>query len=61
MKMVETVGVGYGRCGTLETYVRGQWYKVFVSLEEDYISITLDENYDNSTVRYGVLGKVGIR
>lgn len=55
MKMVEPVGVGYGRCGTLETYVRGQWYKVFVALEEEYISITLDENYDNSTVLNGTL------
>ncbi|XP_006613945.2 beta-1-syntrophin-like isoform X2 [Apis dorsata] len=33
-----------GRAGVLETQVRGQWYRVFVSLEDDYLSISLDES-----------------
>lgn len=48
-------GLGYGRTGILETHVRGQWYKVFVSIEEDYLSICLDENYDSSTALNGTL------
>ncbi|EEB14497.1 beta 1 syntrophin, putative [Pediculus humanus corporis] len=47
--------VGYGRSGVLETYVRGHWYKVFVSVEEDYLSICLDENYESSTALNGTL------
>ncbi|XP_014215739.1 beta-1-syntrophin isoform X2 [Copidosoma floridanum] len=42
-----------GRAGLLETQVRGQWYRVFVSLEEDYLSISLDESCD-SMVASGV-------
>nr|CAD7426919.1 unnamed protein product [Timema monikensis] len=53
--MVEMAGVGYGRSGILETHVRGQWYRVFVSLEEDYLSISLDESYENSTTLNGTL------
>ncbi|KAF4525925.1 hypothetical protein B566_EDAN014688 [Ephemera danica] len=37
----------FGRSGVLETYVRNQWYRVYVSLEEDYLSINLDEAYEN--------------
>lgn len=48
-------GVTCGRSGILETFVRGQWYKVFVSIEEDYLSICLDENYDSSTALNGTL------
>lgn len=47
--------VSCGRSGLLETYVRGQWYKVFVTVEEDYLSICLDENYDSSTALNGTL------
>ncbi|XP_044001266.1 beta-1-syntrophin isoform X2 [Aphidius gifuensis] len=36
-----------GRAGVLETQVRGQWYRVFISLEDDYLSISLDESYEN--------------
>ncbi|XP_043288075.1 beta-1-syntrophin isoform X2 [Venturia canescens] len=36
-----------GRAGVLETQVRGQWYRVFVSLEDDYLSISLDESCEN--------------
>ncbi|XP_058792870.1 beta-1-syntrophin isoform X2 [Phymastichus coffea] len=32
------------RTGLLETQVRGQWYRVLVSLEDDYLSISLDES-----------------
>lgn len=53
--MVEMAGVGYGRSGVLETHVRGQWYRVFVSLEEDYLSISLDESYENTTTLNGTL------
>ncbi|KAF2884804.1 hypothetical protein ILUMI_21365 [Ignelater luminosus] len=52
-------GVGspgyYGRSGILEPHVRGQWYRVFVSLEDDYLSITLDESCENSTTLNGSL------
>ncbi|XP_054286253.1 beta-1-syntrophin isoform X2 [Macrosteles quadrilineatus] len=47
--------VSYGRSGVLETLVRGQWYRVYVSLEEDYLSISLDESYENSTALNGTL------
>ncbi|XP_063232854.1 beta-1-syntrophin isoform X2 [Bacillus rossius redtenbacheri] len=53
--MVEMAGVGYGRSGILETHVRGQWYRVFVSLEDDYLSISLDESYESSTTLNGSL------
>ena len=53
--MVEMAGVGYGRSGILETHVRGQWYRVFVTLEDDYLSISLDESYENSTTLNGSL------
>lgn len=53
--MVEMAGVGYGRSGVLETLVRGQWYRVFVTLEDDYLSISLDESYENSTTLNGTL------
>lgn len=47
--------VGFGRSGVLETQVRGQWYRVFVTLEEEYLSISLDESYENSTALNGTL------
>lgn len=53
--MVEMAGIGYGRSGVLETLVRGQWYRVFVTLEDDYLSISLDESYENSTSLNGTL------
>jgi len=53
--MVDMAGVGYGRSGVLETHVRGQWYRVFVTLEDDYLSISLDESYENSTTLNGSL------
>jgi hypothetical protein len=37
-----------GRAGVLETQVRGQWYRVFVSLEDDYLSISLDESCETA-------------
>lgn len=57
--------IGYGRSSALETYVRGQWYKVFVTLEDDYLCISLDETYENCTPVNGslnnnTLGKVNI-
>ncbi|XP_045461764.1 beta-1-syntrophin [Harmonia axyridis] len=45
----------YGRSGILETFVRNQWYRVFVTLEEDYLSITLDESCENTTTLNGTL------
>lgn len=46
---------GYGRSGILETYVRTSWYRVFVTLEDEYLRITLDESYENSTALNGTL------
>jgi len=40
----------FGRSGLLETFVRSQWYRVFVSLEEDHLSISLDETCENGNV-----------
>lgn len=48
-------GAFYGRSGILETYVRNQWYRVFVTLKEDYLSITLDESCENTTTLNGTL------
>lgn len=45
----------YGRSGVLETHVRGQWYRVFVTLEDDFLCITLDESYENTTTLNGTL------
>ncbi|XP_050312215.1 beta-1-syntrophin isoform X2 [Anthonomus grandis grandis] len=45
----------YGRNGILETHVRGQWYRVFVTLEDDFLCITLDESYENTTTLNGTL------
>jgi len=47
--------VAFGRSGILETQVRGQWYRVFVTLEDEYLSISLDESYENSTALNGTL------
>ncbi|XP_066586510.1 beta-1-syntrophin isoform X2 [Prorops nasuta] len=44
-----------GRAGVLETQVRGQWYRVFVSLEDDYLSISLDESCENNALNNGNL------
>ncbi|KAM7357538.1 syntrophin-like 1 isoform 2-T4 [Cochliomyia hominivorax] len=50
------------RCGTLETRVRGAWYRVLVTLETDYLAISLDESCENagpgdhSTTLNGTLG-----
>lgn len=35
------------RTGFLETQVRDQWYRVFVSLEDEFLSICLDDSCDN--------------
>ncbi|XP_055692615.1 beta-1-syntrophin isoform X2 [Lutzomyia longipalpis] len=47
------------RCGVLETRVRGAWYRVMVTLEADYLSVSLDEScdpIDHSTTLNGTLG-----
>ncbi|CAD7005143.1 unnamed protein product [Ceratitis capitata] len=51
------------RCGTLETRVRGAWYRVLVTLETDFLAISLDESCDaaaitadQSTTLNGTLG-----
>lgn len=43
MTSAATLMVG-GRCGLLETRVRGAWYRVMVALESEYLSISLDES-----------------
>lgn len=47
------------RCGVLETRVRGAWYRVTVTLESDYLSVSLDETcdpVDHTTTLNGTLG-----
>ncbi|XP_053954391.1 beta-1-syntrophin [Anastrepha ludens] len=51
------------RSGTLETRVRGAWYRVLVTLETDFLAISLDEScdaaaisVDQSTTLNGTLG-----
>lgn len=41
--MMSGSGCG-GRCGLLETRVRGAWYRVKVALEQDFLLISLDES-----------------
>ncbi|XP_072938688.1 beta-1-syntrophin [Epargyreus clarus] len=43
------------RSGLLETLVRGVWYRVHCSLEDDYISVCLDDGYDATTTLNGTL------
>ncbi|XP_045447444.1 beta-1-syntrophin [Melitaea cinxia] len=44
-----------GRSGLLETLVRGVWYRVHCSLEDDYLSVCLDDGYDATTTLNGSL------
>ncbi|XP_030375378.1 beta-1-syntrophin [Scaptodrosophila lebanonensis] len=51
------------RCGNLETRVRGAWYRVLVTLETDFLAISLDESCEaaqpvdgQSTTLNGTLG-----
>lgn len=37
-----------GRCGLLETRVRGAWYRVMVALDFEFLSISLDESCEPS-------------
>lgn len=53
------IGVGVTRCGVLETRVRGAWYRVTVTLEAEYLSVSLDETcdpVDHTTTLNGTLG-----
>ncbi|XP_068632482.1 beta-1-syntrophin [Battus philenor] len=43
------------RSGLLETLVRGVWYRVHCSLEDDYLSVSLDDGYDATTTLNGTL------
>lgn len=50
---------GTARCGVLETRVRGAWYRVTVTLESEYLSVSLDETcepIDQTTTLNGTLG-----
>lgn len=52
-------GSGAAKFGILETRVRGAWYRVTVTLESDYLSVSLDETcdpVDHSTTLNGTLG-----
>lgn len=54
-----TVIIGTARCGLLETRVRGAWYRVTVTLESEYLSVSLDETcepVDHTTTLNGTLG-----
>ncbi|KAH8270569.1 hypothetical protein KR018_011810 [Drosophila ironensis] len=52
------------RCGNMETRVRGAWYRVLVTLETDFLAVSLDEsceaaqqsNDGQSTTLNGTLG-----
>lgn len=47
------------RAGVMETRVRGAWYRVHVTLETDYLSVSLDETCDptdHTTTLNGTLG-----
>lgn len=57
--MVMIGATGTARCGVLETRVRGAWYRVTVTLESDYLSVSLDETcepIDQTTTLNGTLG-----
>ncbi|KAL4715387.1 hypothetical protein ACJJTC_015158 [Scirpophaga incertulas] len=41
------------RSGLLETLVRGVWYRVHCCLEDDYLSVCLDDGYDATTTLNG--------
>lgn len=50
---------GTARCGFLDTRVRGAWYRVTVTLESEYLSVSLDETcepVDHTTTLNGTLG-----
>lgn len=50
---------GTSRCGLLETRVRGAWYRVTVTLESEFLSVSLDETCepkDQTTTLNGTLG-----
>lgn len=44
-----------GRCGALETLVRGTWYRVHCALEDDHLSVCLDDGCDATTTLNGTL------
>ncbi|KAL0880826.1 hypothetical protein ABMA27_002011 [Loxostege sticticalis] len=43
------------RSGLLETLVRGVWYRVHCTLEDDYFSVCLDDGYDATTTLNGTI------
>lgn len=43
------------RSGLLETLVRGAWYRVHCTLEDDYFSVCLDDGYDATTTLNGTI------
>lgn len=54
-----TTASATAKCGILETRVRGAWYRVTVTLESDYVSVSLDETcdpLDHTTTLNGTLG-----
>jgi len=44
---VVKMATGLPRSGLYEVYIRQQWCKVFVTLNEDSLTLTLDENPEN--------------
>lgn len=47
------MATGLPRSGLYEVYVRQQWCKVFVTLNEDSLTLTLDENPDTAAAANG--------
>ncbi|KAH8019843.1 hypothetical protein HPB51_022815 [Rhipicephalus microplus] len=41
-----TTTSSYTRTGVLEVYAKQQWHKVLATLEEDHLSLCLDESYE---------------
>ena len=44
------MATGLPRSGQFEVYIRQQWCKVYVTLNEDSLTLALDENPDQSTI-----------
>ncbi|OWF36249.1 Beta-1-syntrophin [Mizuhopecten yessoensis] len=47
--MVVKMAAGLPRSGLFEVYIRQQWCKVFVTLNEDSLTLALDENPENQS------------
>ena len=51
--MVVKMAAGLPRSGLFEVYIRQQWCRVYVTLNEDSLTLTLDENPELATSTIG--------